>query len=370
MKTVAIFGSTGSVGESALKVLSNNKSQFNLVCLSAHSNYEKLKKLKKKHFSKKIILTDKNLNKQMSLIDKNIILEKNLFKRKKKIDYVISGTPGYDALSFNLKLIKISKNLLIANKETIICGGNFFLNYAKKYKCNIIPIDSEHHCVHVAIKFLKNLNNVDKIYLVASGGPFLQKKIKYNEKIKNVVKHPNWKMGNKISVDSSTFANKILELFEAKILFNLSYKHLKIIVEEESNFHAILKLKNNIYLPIVHKPNMQIPIASSLDLPNKYDLKLSNMNVKFVDPDLKKFPIIKLGFKILKYYGHAGMIVFNVINDKLVYKFLKNAIKYGDISKFLINCFKKKYIRKMSKTKLSCLMDVKKFISKVDKIKL
>ena len=222
----------------------------------------------------------------------------------------------------------------------------------------------------MAIKFLKNLNNVDKIYLVASGGPFLQKKIKYNEKIKNVVKHPNWKMGNKISVDSSTFANKILELFEAKILFNLSYKHLKIIVEEESNFHAILKLKNNIYLPIVHKPNMQIPIASSLDLPNKYDLKLSNMNVKFVDPDLKKFPIIKLGFKILKYYGHAGMIVFNVINDKLVYKFLKNAIKYGDISKFLINCFKKKYIRKMSKTKLSCLMDVKKFISKVDKIKL
>ena len=153
MKTLAIIGSTGSIGESALKVYKENKKSFKLITLAANTNLNKLTKqyLKFKPQNVFLISNQKKKTKKKYLITKEIFLKKN----KKKIDYIISGASGYDAIKINFELIKISKKLLIANKETIVCGGEVFLNFAKKYKCQIIPIDSEHHCIDF---FLKSFN--------------------------------------------------------------------------------------------------------------------------------------------------------------------------------------------------------------------
>ena len=370
MKTLAIFGSTGSIGKTSLKIYENNQNKFNLLFLSAHTNFNKLFSQYKKYKPKKIILTGKINNKFKTL--KPLIEFNNLNKLKKKIDYVISGFSGYEAIQLNLKLLKISKNLLIANKETIICGGEFFLREAKKNKCNIIPIDSEHHCVDFFLDNFNNLNykNIDTFYLIASGGPFFEKKIKYNESILKVTNHPNWSMGKKISIASSNFANKVLELFEAKILFKIKNNKLKILVERSSNVHAIISFKNNIHFPIMHYPNMKIPILNSLGLKNSIGLKLNNIKINLREPCQKKFPIIKLGYDILRNYNHSLVIIFTVLNERLIDMYIKKKIKYGDIAFYLVNIFKNDILRRKSFSKINNLNDILKQINYAKKIKI
>ncbi|WP_440680264.1 1-deoxy-D-xylulose-5-phosphate reductoisomerase [Candidatus Pelagibacter sp. HIMB1517] len=369
MKTLAIIGSTGSIGNSALKVYKNHKKKFKLIYLCANSNIAKLsKQIKEFKPQNAFLLDDKKIpkNKNLKLLNKNYALR----YKQKKIDYVISGVSGYDSLNINLKLVRISKNLLIANKETIICGSNYFLDYAKKNNCNIIPIDSEHYCLNFFIKNFNIQNLIDEVYLVASGGPFLEKKIRYNENVKNVISHPTWKMGKKISVDSSTFANKILELFEAKILFKLNKNKIKILIEKKSNVHAIIKLKNNLYFPIMHKPNMIIAISNSLNVTNYFKMQLENLKIFFKEPDLKKFPIIKLGYKILRNYNNAGALLFTVINQRLVELYLKGKINYGEISHILVKVFKQKKLINLSRKKLNNLNDINRLIEFGQELKL
>ena len=373
MNTLAIFGSTGSIGKTSLKIFKKNKKNFNLLYLSAHNDYRKLKYLESKFNPKKIILTNKKLNELKHLNDKNIILEKNLFKKnKKKIDYVISGVSGYDAIDFNFKLLKITKNLLIANKETIICGGHIFLKQAKKFNCNLIPIDSEHHCIDFFFNNLNKFNKseIEKVYLIASGGPFLYKKNKYNEKLKNVLKHPNWKMGDKITIDSSNLSNKVLELFEAKILFNLPGNKLEILIEPTSNTHAIIKFKNQLHFTIMHKPKMEIPISNALKVNNDNTIAFKNFNMSLNRPDINKFPIVKIGYKILRNYGHAAMIFFTVINDRLARLYIKNEIKYGDISFFLVKVFNNKPLKKYLNKNINSINDLTKVIKIAHKLEI
>ena len=359
MKSLAIIGSTGSIGESALKVYKKNSNKFNLLYLAANSNIKKLLNQNKIYKPKNIFL----LNNQNSNFSKNYIKKENIFNTKgKKIDYLISGISGYDALDINIKFLKISKNILLANKETIICGGKLFLNLAKKYKCNILPIDSEHFCLDFVFNNLNlSKKDIDKVYLIASGGPFYNSKINYKEKKSKVINHPNWKMGDKISVDSSNFANKVLELFEAKFLFDLK-SNPEILVEQNSNTHAMIKFKNNLYIPVLHKPTMQIAISSSLQLSNNFDLNFNNLPLSITKPNLTKFPLIKLGYKILNDYGHKGAIIFTVINERLVNKYLNSDIYYGDITKFIINMFNRKNVINVSKKKIKSLHDIKKTI--------
>ena len=363
-KTLAIFGCTGSIGNSALKVYLKNKGKFNLLYLSAHTNYKKLNNIKSKFKPKKIFLSSQKYSASNIFID-------NLFKNKKKIDYVITGVSGYEALEFNFNLLKISKNLLIANKETIICGGKFFLNKAKNNNCKIIPIDSEHHCIDLFLNTFDRKKNIRGVYLTASGGPFLNKKFKYNEKISSVTKHPTWKMGKEISVNSSTLANKILELFEAKILFNIPSNHLKIIIDSKSNTHALFEFKNNIYISIIHKPSMEIPISNSLNI-SKLNKKIDfcNLNSNLVNVDLKKFPLVKLGYYILNNCNEAGYVIFTILNERLVKKYIENKIKYGEIIDNLISSFKDKKILKKSKNKLKNIKDIYKIIKYAKELKI
>ena len=367
MKTLAIIGSTGSIGLSSLNIFKKNKKNLKLVYLAAHSNLKKLQTQVKKYKPQKYFLLSENMN---SKLPKELDKLDNILKNKKKIDYVISGMSGYDALNINFKLVKIAKNLLIANKETIICGGHIFLNYAKKNNCNIIPIDSEHYCLHYFFKNFKLKKLIDKVFLVASGGPFFNKKINYNEKISKVIKHPIWSMGKKISIDSSNFSNKVLELFEAKILFKIPSSKIKIIVEQTSHFHAIIKLKNKLYFPILHFPKMELPISDAMNQSSKIDFNIYNVNTSLRKPDTKKFPIIKLGYEILNKTNHAGMILFTVFNERLGKMYLNNQIKYGDISKILVKLFRKKNVRNKSQQKIKTKSDIKSFISYAQNLKI
>ncbi len=368
MKTLAIIGSTGSIGKSALEVYKKNKKNFKLIALAANTNLNKLIKQYSKFKPRSIFLISDNKKekKKKYLISKNIFLKKG----KKKIDYVISGASGYDAININFELIKISKKLLIANKETIVCGGKVFLDLAKKYKCEIIPIDSEHHCIDYFLKSFNLKKDIKKIYITASGGPFLNKRINYNEKLNKVINHPTWKMGKKISVDSSTFANKVLELFEAKILFQLPNNMMGIKIESRSNTHAIIRLSNNIILPIMHTPNMVIPISNCLGVSNNLQIKLDNFSSKYYDVDVKKFPIVKLGYYILKNCTQAGFIIFTVLNQRLVEKYLKNEVKYGEIVDKLVKLFKHNDLLKRSKKNIKDIKDIFDTINYAKKIKL
>lgn len=368
MKTLAIIGSTGSIGRSSLNILKKNKNKFKLIYISCEKNYSILKK-QFKEFKPTYIGINKNYYSRFKSFKKIKTLN-FLLKKKIKIDYVISGVSGFESLDLNFKLIKISKNLLIANKETIICGGHIFLNEAKKNNCNILPIDSEHYCINYFLNNFKfNLNSINKIILMASGGPFLNKKIKYKEKISNVLKHPNWKMGKKISVDSSNMSNKVLELFEAKILFKLKNSLLDIKIENKSIVHAIISLKNNLSFLVSHNTSMEIPISNSLNLKNINNNNFLINNFKINKVNNSKFPLVKLGFKILG-FGPAGMILFTVLNERLVNLYLKKVIFYGDISTKLINLFKKNEIVKMSKKCIKTKSDIIKIINFAKKLNI
>ena len=368
MKTLAIIGSTGSIGKSALEVYKKNKKNFKLIALAANTNLNKLIKQYSKFKPRNIFLISDNEKKKK----KKYLISKKVFLKeiKKKIDYAISGVSGYNAININFELIKISKKLLIANKETIVCGGKVFLDLAKKYKCEIIPIDSEHHCIDYFLKSFNLKKDIKKIYITASGGPFLNKRINYNEKLNKVINHPTWKMGKKISVDSSTFANKVLELFEAKILFQLPNNKLGIKIESKSNTHAIIRLSNNIILPIMHTPNMVIPISNCLGVSNNLQINLDNFSSKYYDVDVKKFPIVKLGYYILKNCTQAGFIIFTVLNQRLVEKYLKNEVKYGEIVDKLVKLFKHNELLKKSKKNIKNIKDIFDTINYAKKIKL
>jgi len=252
----------------------------------------------------------------------------------------------------------------------LICGGKIFLNEAKRNNCKILPIDSEHHCIDFFYKNFNKKNKIKNIYLTASGGPFLNKKIKFNQNKTSVLNHPNWRMGKKITVDSSTFANKVLELFEAKNLFNLESNKIKIIVEKKSNVHSIIEFDNNIIFQVLHNTNMEIPISNSLNIKNNLRLPLHKLCISLVNPDSKKFPLISLGYNILNNLGDAGMIYFTVFNQRLVESFLNDKIKYGVITKNLVNIFKNDKIIKKSNKKIKNLKDIFNIINDARHIKL
>ena len=243
-KKIAILGSTGSIGKTLLKIINKNKKYFNIVLLTAHKNYKTLIKQAKKFKVKNLIITDK---KSFNLIKKKYLYSKikifNSFECyntifKKKIDYTMSSIVGLNGLNPTIKIIKHTKNIAIANKESIICAWNLIYKELVKNKTNFIPVDSEHFSIWYALNNKTN-KNIDKIYLTASGGSLLKvPKEKYNSlKIEKILKHPNWKMGKKITIDSSTLMNKVFEIIEAKKIFNLEYDQLEIIIHPHSYIH-------------------------------------------------------------------------------------------------------------------------------------
>jgi 1-deoxy-D-xylulose-5-phosphate reductoisomerase len=343
IKKICILGSTGSIGKTTLEIISKNKKDFNVVLLSGNTNVKLLIAQAKKFKPKYIYSNNFYFKEKLKIFCKNnnihLIDDFNLLK-KVKFDITVASISGMAGLIPTINIIKFSKKILIANKESIICGWKFILKQLKKYNCHFTPIDSEHFSILNLIEN-KNVNSVKYIYLTASGGPFFEKKINLNKVTPSqAVRHPNWKMGKKISVDSANLMNKVLEVIEASLIFNLPINKFKIIIHPQSLIHAIVEFKNGLSSMLYHYNDMKIPIANSL-YNNFYYYK--NINEKFLflnkltfkDVNLNKNPSIK----ILKYkniLNENGFVLINALNEILVQRFLQNKITFTDITSKLL----------------------------------
>ena len=369
-KKICILGSTGNIGKSTLDIISENKKDFEVVLLSGNQNYKLLISQAIKFKPKFIYSNNFFLTKKISTFCKKkkiiIINDLNLLKNI-KFDITISAISGIAGLTPTLNIIKFSKKILIANKESIICAWKFISRELKKNNSKFIPIDSEHFSIFNLIEN-KNTNAIHKIYLTASGGPFFNKKINLNNvSIEQAVKHPIWKMGKKISVDSANLMNKVLEIIEASLLFNLSLNKFAIAIHPKSLVHAIVQYKNGLSFFSYHKPNMKIPIINSLyeNFDNKkfFNENFFNKNsvetkLFFFKPCLNNYPALHV-LKIAKKYGVKSYLIINVLNELLIKKFLEKKILFPDIINKLLLIMRSKQIKNhLKNNKIKHINDV------------
>ena len=357
-KKIAILGSTGSIGKTLIDIIDKNKKDFEIKLLTANKNYKTLLKQTKKFNVKNIIITDKKTYEKVKkkYKKKNIKIFNNFDKLnlifKKKIDYTMSSITGIDGLLPTLNFIKFSKTISIANKESIICGWNLIKKELDQHKTNFIPVDSEHFSLWFALKGCVS-NNIEKIFITASGGPFY--KFSLNKirtvKVTDALNHPNWKMGKKISIDSATMINKIYEVIEAKNIFEIPLKKIKVLTHPKSYIHAIIKFNNGLIKLIAHDTTMKIPIFNSLFSSSYKKLETKKLNLKtlnnldFQKVDSKKFPMIKL-LKHLPLHQSLFETVIVSANDTLVSLFLKKKIKFYEINEKLYKILKLKEFNK------------------------
>ena len=370
-KKIAILGSTGSIGKSTLEVIKKDKKNFDVILLSAKNNYKKLVKQAKEFNAKNILIKNENLyEKTKKLVNKKKIkvFSGNVPLKKiysAKIDFTMSAVVGIAGLQPTVDAIKVSKTVALANKESIICGWHILEKLKKKYNTKILPVDSEHFSIMELMKNSKE-DDVAEIIITASGGPFLNTSIKKLNLIKpsQAIKHPNWKMGKKISVDSSTLMNKVFEVIEAYRLFKFDKKKYRIIIHPQSFVHSIIRFKNGLTKMILYNSDMKIPISNILYTNNnrfviskKIESKILN-KMNFFEVNKKKFPSVKLIDKCLN-FGPSCSIIVNASNEVLVDLFLKEKISYIDIVNKISMIFKDKEFKKYARRKVGSINDIK-----------
>lgn len=369
-KKIAIIGSTGSIGKNLLDIISNDINDFKINLLTADKDHKTLLRQAKKFNVTNLIIKNKSSYKVLKKKTSNTNIKVfNSFEHlglifKNKIDYVMNSIMGIDGLEPTIKIIKYTKNLAIANKESIICGWNIILKELKKNNTNFIPVDSEHFSIWYGLQNLK-ATNVEKIYLTASGGPFRKLSLNKFKKIKinQAVSHPNWTMGKKISVDSATMINKVYEVIEAKNIFNIPYQNIEIIIHPKSYIHALIKFTNGLTTIIAHDTTMKIPIFNSLYSKSDKKIFTNTINFKTLNNlNLSKlnsirYPMIKL-LKILPSKSSLFETVIVAANDTLVDLFLNKKINFINIQKELFKILKLKEFNKFKKISPKKLEDV------------
>ena len=370
MKKIAILGSTGSIGETTLKIIKKDKKNFKINLLTTNKNINKIFKQAKDFRVKNIIISDLNSYKKAKIKFKRTSINiYNSFDHLNKIiktknDLVMSSITGLNGLLPTLKSIKHTKKILIANKESIICGWNLINKELKKYNTNFVPVDSEHFSIWSLLQNY-NSNDIDKIFITASGGPFLKlpKKQFSNISVKKALNHPNWSMGKKITIDSATLMNKVFEVIEAKNIFNLSYDKISILTHPKSYLHAITKFKNGLTKLLLHDPDMKIPIYNSIYSSNVKSLKTPRLNFKILnnlelrDIDTKKFPLVRLLDK-LPTHSSLYETVLITVNDYLVFKFLDKKINFQKLINLINRISNFKEFQKFKKIKPKSIDDI------------
>ena len=347
-KKIAILGSTGSIGKNTIDILKKNKDNFQVLLLSTNTNVKTLIKQAIEFKVKHLIIIDrakflyaKHKYKKFKFKIHNNFECFNHILKQKEIYYSMISLVGIDGLKPTLKIIKFSQNIAIANKESLICGWSLIQKSLNYYKTNFIPIDSEHFSINNLITDT-NVKNINKIFLTASGGPFLKyKKINSNSNLslENALLHPNWTMGKKISIDSATLMNKVFEVIEAKNIFNIPYDKINIITHPKSYIHSFVEFNNGLIKFLAHDPTMKIPIYNSItnndcffkSKPINFKI-LNNLNLKKINN--RQFPLIKI-LKFLPHYSSLYEVAIVVINDFFVHLFLKKKINYFHLIKYI-----------------------------------
>ncbi len=381
---IAILGSTGSIGNNTLDIIGKNKKNFEVVLLTANKNYKKLIKQAKDFKVKNILIYNDKYYEYLKEKFKNKKI--NIFSRKnklseifnRKIDYTMCAISGLDGLKPTLEAIKFSKTIGIANKESIICGWYLIKKKLKKYNTKFIPIDSEHFSIWNLTREYSN-DDIEEIILTASGGPLLNLPIRVQKTItpEKAVRHPNWKMGKKISIESANLMNKVFEIIEAYRMFGFDLEKYKILVHPQSYVHAIIKFKNGLIKMLLHDTDMKIPIFNSI-----YDKKINYIsskkinsktlnNLNFYEVDQLKFPSIKLLKKISKENTLYDTVI-TIANEELVKLFLQHKISLRQIVENLTKIINlKEYTKYFSKkpTSLNKIYKVSKLVRlKIDGI--
>ena len=339
MQKIIILGSTGSVGRSSLKIISQNKKLFDVLGLVAFSNEKLIREQSNKFKNAKTYLeSPKNKNYSDKQISKEALYE---LISSSEVDTVIAAISGSEGLELTYHSIISGKKVLVANKEPLVMAGEFLINLAKKSNSTIIPIDSEHCSIHQSINN-RDIQSVSKITLTCSGGPFysLPKSKFKNISLRDALKHPIWKMGKKISIDSSTLMNKALEIIEAKYLFEIDQKKIDAIIHPEGIVHSLVELTDGTVLASMAKPDMKIPILYGLGFPetmnnkkNRIDIqKLSKLTFKKINKN--KFPSIDFAYFAIN-HGQGMPIVLNAANEIAVQSFMDSEIHFEDIFKVI-----------------------------------
>ena len=335
-KKIAILGSTGSIGKILLNIVKKNQKKYSIVLLTANKDHKTLYSQAKKYEVKNLIITNetsyKILKKKCKTTNINVYNNFVVFKKifKKKVDYTMNSIVGFAGLKPTLEIIKFTKQIAIANKESILCGWNLIKKESIINKTKIIPIDSEHFSIWTSLNEFEinnciNLNKqIQNLIITASGGPFkdIPAKNFNNITVNQAINHPTWKMGKKISVDSATLVNKLFEVIEAQRLFNIDIKKISIKIHPQSYVHSIIKFKDGLIKICAHEPDMTIPIMCSLDKnlykksKSKINFKILN-NLNFTEVNKKKFPVIKI---LRNYPNHCTLFdtALVSINDELV----------------------------------------------------
>jgi 1-deoxy-D-xylulose-5-phosphate reductoisomerase len=321
-KKIIVFGATGSIGTQTLEVVEKNPADFKIVGLSAKKNLDKLKKLAVK-FKPALGITLET-NKMLDMIN------------HPEVDMVVFACSGADTINVLLQAIRNKKEIVIANKELIVEHGEEIMKEAHKYGVTIVPIDSEHSGIFQILQGNKN-REIEKVILTCSGGPFLNtpqenfKSITFDQ----AIKHPNWSMGKKISVDSATMMNKALEIIEAHYLFGIEPEKIEVLVHPQSIVHALVQFTDGSLIAHMGYPDMRLPISYAMyypkspanDLPR---VDLAHKKLEFYKPDTQKFPSINFAYEVLKRGGDFPKKL-NQANEEAVKLFEKGELRFDEI---------------------------------------
>lgn len=329
MKRVLVLGSTGSIGTNAIKIATNMSTDFKICGLQAHTQKDVLESLANK-FNCPYLLTSKDNSPQafQKLLDES------------KPDIVINGIAGMPGLLPSKITLENGIDLALANKETIVMAGPLIKKLAKEKNANIIPVDSEHSAIFNLVEKVGK-QNISKIIITASGGPFrtYTKEQLETVTVEQALKHPTWKMGNKITIDSATLANKGLEVIEAAYLFDVTSDQIEVVVHPQSLIHSLVRTNDGMLYAQISDPDMKHPIFGALTWPENKQTYLEPFNLfdqtmTFFKPRLDDFPLLKLAFNCVR-SGNGYTIAFNAANEVAVHAFLEKKISFTSISKIV-----------------------------------
>ena len=344
MRKVAIFGSTGSIGTSTLQVIRNNPNLFEVVTLVAGNNVDLLIEQAKEFQPKYLYIKDaSNASKLFDVLNNsNVhISRENIFYGDTgmeeissiyEFDIAVSALVGIAGLKPTYNLIMSGKDIALANKEVLVTGGSLIIEHTIKYHARLLTVDSEHSAIMQCLEGEKQ-NPIEKILLTASGGPFFTKDLEPGITVENVLKHPTWKMGPKITVDSATFMNKGFEVIEATLLFDVQPKQVQVVVHRQSIVHSAVQFKDGTIMASLGPTNMQIPIAYALNFPYRIPNNLQRvdlfqlLNLTFEKPNPQKFPCLRYAYDALE-HGLDAQIILNAANEFAVGSFLSRKIDF------------------------------------------
>jgi 1-deoxy-D-xylulose-5-phosphate reductoisomerase len=342
MKKIVLLGATGSIGDSCLNVIRQNKDQFQLMAIALNGNLDKAQRIYDEFHPEYIYIAESNLDNRHSLFSSKAKILSDADGLQGLIedtdtDIVISAISGFAGLEASYFAINAGKTILVANKESIVAAGDILMPLAQVKGSKIIPVDSEHNAIHQCLSGQLELAEISKILITASGGPFREKPFEELQKVtlEDALNHPTWNMGSKITIDSATLVNKCLELIEAHYLFDIPESHIDIVVHPQSIIHSMVTFVDGSTIAQMSNPNMEVPIANALGLESRLPIQFEELNFSKLNLTFEKIPdgreiVFDMAREVCNKRGNLG-VIFNASNEIAVDAFINKKINFSDI---------------------------------------